>query len=138
MAEGAIEGEAAQYEVASRYATDFQFSRFDAMPLEAIAPRLPPPHSTIRSPNHIYLASVAMMMTANLTRARCQSRRSWSGARLHRPSMTWRTDPRGAPMPATFNWSGRLNDVLGGGSVVCVPSSHFRCVTVGSCRALAR
>ena len=30
MAEGAIEGSAAQYEVASRYQTSFEFSRFDA------------------------------------------------------------------------------------------------------------
>ena len=30
MAEGAIEGSAAQYEVAYRYQTSFEFSRFDA------------------------------------------------------------------------------------------------------------
>ena len=32
MAEGAIEGTAAMYEVASPHATDFAFSRFDAKP----------------------------------------------------------------------------------------------------------
>ena len=40
MAEGAIEGTAAMYEVASRYATNFAFSRFDdemtASPLEVV------------------------------------------------------------------------------------------------------
>ena len=41
MAEGAIEGDASLYEVISRYSTDFQFSRFDAMPLQAFFPSLP-------------------------------------------------------------------------------------------------
>jgi len=35
MAEGAIEGDAAMYEVASPHATQFRFSRFDAEPLQA-------------------------------------------------------------------------------------------------------
>ena len=37
MAEGAIEGTAAMYEVASPHATDFAFSRFDAKPQQADA-----------------------------------------------------------------------------------------------------
>ena len=34
MAEGAIEGEAAMYEVPAAYATEFAFSRFEAAPRE--------------------------------------------------------------------------------------------------------
>ena len=40
MAEGAIEGTASQYEVASPYATSFVFSRFGAAPIAG------PPHET--------------------------------------------------------------------------------------------
>lgn len=36
MAEGAIEGTAAMYEMDSPYATHFKFSRFDAMSLQAL------------------------------------------------------------------------------------------------------
>ena len=41
MAEGAIEGRAAQYEMPSPHATNFAFSRFEGA--EAPAPRLSPP-----------------------------------------------------------------------------------------------
>ena len=44
MAEGAIEGTAAMYEVASRYATNFAFSRFDEAEAEVAGDR---PASTL-------------------------------------------------------------------------------------------
>lgn len=47
MAEGAIEGTAAMYEMDSPYATHFKFSRFDAMSLQA---RPPTPSRPSESP----------------------------------------------------------------------------------------
>ena len=41
MAEGAIEGEAAMYEVAGPHATSFVFSRFDSLPAKPLSHSLP-------------------------------------------------------------------------------------------------
>ena len=40
MAEGALDGDAAMYEVGSRFETRFPFSRFDAAPLAVLAAAL--------------------------------------------------------------------------------------------------